>query len=82
MKVKIYTLSTCPHCKAAKKFLKEHDIKFENIEVDDNEKAIEEMYKKSKQYGVPVVEIRKSHGVYVIAGFDKEKLKELLNIDD
>jgi len=82
MKVKIYTLSTCPHCKEAKKFLKEHKIEFENIEVDNNKKAVEEMYKKSKQYGVPVIEIRKNYKVYVIAGFDELKLKQVLNIED
>ncbi len=80
MKIKIYALSTCPHCKAAKKFLKDHNLEFENIEVGNNKEAIKEMYKKSRQYGVPVIEIRKNHGVHIIVGFDELKLKQALNI--
>ena len=33
-KVKIYTLSTCSHCKAAKKFLNENQIIFDATDVD------------------------------------------------
>jgi glutaredoxin-like protein NrdH len=34
MKVKLYTLSTCSHCKAAKKFLTDLDIEYEFTDVD------------------------------------------------
>ena len=42
--VKVYSLSTCSHCKATKKFLGECTIKYEFIDVDklegDERKAI------------------------------------------
>jgi len=34
MKVKLYTLSTCSHCKAAKKFLNDIGVKYEYTDVD------------------------------------------------
>lgn len=80
MKIKIYTLSTCPYCKKAKEFLKKHNIKFEEIRVDNNEEAVKEMYKKSKQYGVPVIEVKKSHGTGIIVGFDRQQLKHALDV--
>jgi glutaredoxin len=48
--VKIYSLSTCSHCKATKKFLGECTIKYEFVDVDklegDERKAIIEDVKK------------------------------------
>ena len=34
IRVKMYTISTCGFCKAAKAFLHEHDIPFEFIDID------------------------------------------------
>ena len=34
VKVKLYTLSTCSHCQAAKRLLKELGIKYEFVDVD------------------------------------------------
>lgn len=75
MKIRIYTLSTCPHCKSAKEFLKEHNITFKNIKLDNNEKVQQELAQKGYM-GVPVIDIDGE----MIMGFDEEKLKEKLNI--
>jgi len=34
IRVKMYTISTCGFCKAAKAFLHEHDIPFEFVDID------------------------------------------------
>ena len=39
MAVKVYTTPTCPYCKKAKAWLKEHGVKFEEINVLENEAA-------------------------------------------
>ena len=78
-KIKIYSLPACPHCIAAKEFLEERKIDFEDVNVKDNDKAVEEVVKKSGQYGVPVIEIRKNHGVGIVVGFDKEKIEKLID---
>lgn len=75
-KVKIYSTPTCPYCQAAKEFLKEHKIKFEDIDVSKDPKAADEMVEKSGQMGVPVLEI----GNQIIVGFDKEAIKKALRI--
>lgn len=76
--VKLFTTSVCPYCFTLKQFLKKHNIEFEEIDVSQDKKALEEMIKKSDQMGVPVVEINGN----IVVGFDKEKIAELLNIKD
>ncbi|HOK35126.1 MAG TPA: glutaredoxin domain-containing protein [Candidatus Pacearchaeota archaeon] len=75
-KVYLYTTPTCPYCIALKNFLKEHNIKFEEIDVSVDEKTREELIQKTNQFNVPVVEIDGE----IIIGFDKEKISKLLNI--
>lgn len=74
--VRVYSTLACPYCITLKMFLKEHEIEFEDIDVSKDEKAVEEMVKKSGQMGVPVVEIDGQ----IVVGFDKEKISKLLNI--
>lgn len=76
MKIIIYSTHHCPYCILAKNFLKENNIKFEEIYVDDEPEKAKEMIKKSGQLGVPQIEINNQ----MIIGFDKEKLKQLLKI--
>ena len=76
MIVKVYSTSACPYCVTLKTYLKEHNIEFEDIDVVQDEKAREEMIKKSGQMGVPVVEIDSQ----IVIGFDKEKINQLLKI--
>tara|TARA_Y100000310_G_C19995824_1_gene496185 strand:+ start:212 stop:475 length:264 start_codon:yes stop_codon:yes gene_type:complete len=74
--VKIYTTTTCPWCQKTKEFLKENKIKYQEINIADNEKAKKEMIKKSGQMGVPVIDI---NGV-IIVGYDPDALKGALEI--
>lgn len=76
MKVKIYSTPECSWCNKAKDFFKERKIKFEEIDVSENQKAAEEMVNKSKQQGVPVIEVDGN----IIVGFKEEKLKKILKI--
>lgn len=75
---KVFSTPTCPYCVTLKEFLKEHDVEFEDIDVSKNKAVLDEMVKKSGQMGVPVVEIDGR----IVVGFDKEKISELLNIED
>ncbi len=74
MTVKIYTTPTCPWCKKAKEFLKQKKIKFTELDVSSNEKARDEMVKKSKQMGVPVIDIDGK----IIIGFDQGAIEKAL----
>lgn len=75
--VRIYTTPTCPYCAMAKDFLKQNKIKYEEIDVSENEDAANEMIEKSGQMGVPVIEIDGD----IIVGFDKEALKRALGLE-
>ena len=76
--VKVYSTLTCPYCFTLKEFLKKNNIEFEDIDVSQDKKALEEMVRKSGQMGVPVVEIDGE----IVVGFDKEKISKLLNIKE
>ena len=73
-KVKVYSTTTCPHCHDAKDFLKEQGVPFEDINVQEDEKARKEMIEKSGQMGVPVLDIDGE----IMVGFDRDKIEKLI----
>ncbi|MDO8264819.1 MAG: glutaredoxin domain-containing protein [Candidatus Parcubacteria bacterium] len=75
-KLRVFSTESCHYCHALKEFLKENNIDFEDIDVSIDKNALSEMVEKSGQMGVPVVEI---NGNFIV-GFDREKIKNLLNI--
>jgi glutaredoxin len=82
-KVKMYTTSTCVYCRAEKEFLKEHNIAFEEVPVDVDAKAAEEMIQLSGQMGVPFTVITPdeigARPVHIL-GFDQHRLSHALGI--
>jgi glutaredoxin 3 len=76
--IKVYSTPACPYCETLKEYLKQKGFDFEAIDVSQDEKSLEEMKEKSGQMGVPVADINGQ----VVVGFDKKKIKELLNIQD
>ena len=73
----IYSTPTCPYCQMAKVFLKQHNIAYTEHNVAEDMQAQKEMIEKSKQMGVPVIDIDGE----IVIGFDKKRMKELLKID-
>jgi glutaredoxin-like YruB-family protein len=73
--IKVYTTNTCPWCVKVKNYLKSENIEFEELNVQDDMEAREEMIKKSKQMGVPVLDINDN----IIIGFDKPAILQALN---
>lgn len=79
--VKLYTLSTCSHCKATKAFLDDCSVKFEFEDVDllegEERKAIlEEIKKWNPKCSFPTIII----GEEVIVGFKEDAIKEALGL--
>lgn len=72
--VKIFTTSTCFWCHAVKEFFKENGIKFKEINVSASPIAQFEMIKKSKQMGVPVIDINGQ----IIVGFNRLAIEAAL----
>ena len=74
MTVKIYTTSTCHFCEMAKEYFKKYNVKYTEVNVEDDRKAAEEMIEKSGQMGVPVIEINGK----IIVGFNRPEIEKAL----
>jgi glutaredoxin-like protein NrdH len=79
--VKMYTLSTCSHCRAAKKFMADNGIKHEFTDVDlltgaDRTTVVEEMKKVNPRLTFPTILI----GEKVIIGNREDEIKEALGL--
>ncbi|GAB6168937.1 glutaredoxin domain-containing protein [Clostridium carnis] len=73
--VKVYSTNSCPWCVKAKSYLKSQNIDFEDLNVQDDMNARQEMIDKSKQMGVPVLDVNGT----IIIGFDKRAIDSALN---
>ena len=74
--VTIYTTPTCVYCNMAKEFFEENKIEYKQIDVSTDSEKAKEMFEKSGQMGVPVIEIDGK----ITVGFDKKSIKEALGI--
>ena len=79
--VKMFTLSTCSHCKAAKKFLDECTVQYNATDVDqltgeERRSVIEDLKGFNPKCSVPTIII----GDEVIIGFDEDAIKMALGI--
>ena len=77
MNVKVYSTPTCPYCKMVKGYLDEKGVAYQDADVSSDTAERDEMFKKSGQRGVPVIDVDGQ----VVVGFDKERLEELLGQD-
>ena len=74
--VKIYSTPTCPYCKMAKDYLKAKGVQLEEIDVSADPARADEMFEKSGQMGVPVLDIDGE----IIVGFDRQKINKALGL--
>ena len=79
--VKMYTLSTCRHCKAAKQFLKDCGVAFEFTDVDlltgaEREAILAEVRRYNPECSFPTILI----GDQVIVGDDEAAIRKALKL--
>lgn len=80
--VRLYTLSTCSHCRAAKRFLDENGIAYDFTDVDllsgeEKQRAVEEVRKLNPRCSYPTIVLG---GGRVIVGFSETELLEALEL--
>jgi glutaredoxin len=80
-RVKLYTLSTCSHCKTTKKFLDSCTIAYDVVDVDllageEQRLILDDVRKLNPRCTFPTIII----GSEVIVGFDELKIKEALGM--
>lgn len=76
-RVIVYSTPTCSWCKTLKSYLREHKIRYTDIDVSRDQKAATEMANRSGQQGVPQTDINGQ----IIVGFDKTRINSLLGIN-
>jgi len=72
--VKVYSTPTCTYCNIAKKYLRDKGITFTDYNVAVDRRRAEEMVHKSRQQGVPVLDINGK----IIVGFDKKRIDQAI----
>jgi len=77
--VKLYSLSTCSHCRAAKNLLNDYKVDYEFIDVDllegkERKAILDEVRKINPQCSFPTIII----GDKVIIGYQDDKIREAL----
>jgi len=79
-KVRLYSLSTCPTCKRVKKYLDEHDIKYELIEVDLLDSGEQWLTSKEVKRYNPAVTYPTLVIEEAVLGLEEEAIKNALGI--
>jgi len=79
--VKLYALSTCIHCKAVKKFLNDHNVEYDFLDVDllhgaEQAALIEEVKQFNPGCSFPTILI----GNKIIVGFREQMVREALGL--
>lgn len=74
-KVVVYSMPTCPYCKRLKHYLDQKGISYVEHNVAEDKKAAQEMMRKTKQMGVPVIVVDDE----IVVGFDQTLLDKLLS---
>lgn len=76
-RVIVYSTPTCTWCNAVKRHLAACNVSYREIDVSKDQKAAEEMVRKSGQQGVPQLDINGQ----IVVGFDRIKINTLLGIN-
>lgn len=74
MTVKVYSSETCPWCDKAKEYLKSLNVEFETVNVSGDKQAAMDLVKKTRQMGVPVVQV----GEEYIVGYNPDAINAAL----
>jgi glutaredoxin-like protein NrdH len=79
--IKMYTLSTCSHCRATKKLLNDCAVKYEFTDVDlltgeERTAIIEDVRKLNPKCSFPTIII----GDKVIVGFNEKAIREAIGL--
>lgn len=75
--ITVYSKTNCELCEMTKEFLKAHYVEFEEINVEENEEALEIIKAKGFET-LPVVIVSKKGFVFEFSGFQMDLLEGLV----
>lgn len=81
--VKLYSLSTCSHCKSTKRLLDECNVQYDVTDVDLHEgeeraAILEDVKSLNPKCSFPTIKI----GDKVIVGYKEQEIKDALGLDE
>lgn len=81
--IKVYALSTCIHCRNAKKYLDECGVKYNCVHVDklqgeDRKEIVQELKEHNPAVSFPTIVIKST----VIVGYHKDKIDKALGKEE
>jgi len=75
-RVIVFSTPTCPHCTTAKRYLRQHGVRFTEVDVSRDTRAARDMVRRSGRQGVPQLDI----GGRMVVGFNRAKIDRLLDL--
>lgn len=75
-RVIVFSTPTCTYCNQAKRYLREHGVRFRDVDVSKDADAARDLVRRSGQQGVPVLDI----GGRIIVGFNRPEIDRLLEL--
>jgi glutaredoxin-like YruB-family protein len=75
-RVIVYSTPTCSWCNALKAYLRKNGVLFVDVDVSRDQRAAEELVRRTGQQGVPQTDIDGQ----IVVGFDKAKIDLLLEL--
>jgi glutaredoxin-like YruB-family protein len=74
--VTVYSTPSCSWCNTLKSWLQKNNIRYSDIDISRDQKAAEDLVRRSGQQGVPQTDVNGQ----IVVGFNQPLLKELLEI--
>ncbi len=75
-RVTVYSTPTCSWCNTLKSWLQKNHVHYADIDISADDRAAQELVKRSGQQGVPQTDINGE----IVVGFDQNRLKNLLGL--
>lgn len=75
-RVTVYSTPTCSWCTTLKSWLKTNNVNFTDIDISRDQRAAEDLVRRSGQQGVPQTDVNGQ----IVVGFNQQRLKELIGI--
>ena len=72
-RITLYSTARCPHCRQMKQWLKQHDLRFQEMDIQRNPRALKD-FQRFGGRGVPLLRV----GEHNISGFDSKRLASQL----
>lgn len=74
--IKVFTTPTCVYCSMVKRYLKQNNVEYENIDLTRHPKWVNRMIARSGQMGVPQLWIDNE----VVVGFNVPAIRQSLGL--